>query len=166
MSTHHFWNCQLLRMVCWYFVSWMQEGRKCIFVILQEKQFCAQIFFVFHCFLTSYFFHKDINSFELRPALWLKMCHFTCSFKIYKEHNFTQNVTYDLLAFTWRFIIQNVYSRNFWLKYQGPQFYMWNVHKRYDHVWEVTILCSVTHQNLFYLCYKTYDTQWRRWVNL
>ena len=64
------------------------------------------------------------------------------------------------------FMIQNVYSRNFWLKFQRPQFYMWNVHNKYDHVWEVTILCSVTHQNLFYLCYKTYDTQWRRWINL
>ena len=43
-------------------VSWMQEGRKCIFVILWEKQFCAQIFFVFHCFLTSCFVHKNVNT--------------------------------------------------------------------------------------------------------
>ena len=27
----------------------MQEGRKCIFVILREEQFCGQISFVFHC---------------------------------------------------------------------------------------------------------------------
>ena len=32
-----------------YFVGWMQDGRKCIFVILWEKQFCAQSFFVFYC---------------------------------------------------------------------------------------------------------------------
>ena len=64
------------------------------------------------------------------------------------------------------FMIQNVYSRKFWLKLQRPQSYMWNVHIEYDHVWEVTILCSVTHQNLFYLCYKTYDTHWGRWINL
>ena len=38
------------------------EGRKCIFVILWEKQFCAQISFVFHCFLTSCFVHKNINT--------------------------------------------------------------------------------------------------------
>ena len=51
-----------------YIVGWMQEGRKCIFAILQEKQFCTQISFVFHCFLTSYFFHKHINtlSWDLR----------------------------------------------------------------------------------------------------
>ena len=50
------------------------------------------------------------------------------------------------------------------IELQRPQFYMWNVHIKYDHVWEVTILCSVTHQNLFYLCYIAYDTQWRRWI--
>ena len=43
-------------------VSWMKEGRKCIFVILWEKQFCAQISFVFHCFLTSCFVHKNVNT--------------------------------------------------------------------------------------------------------
>ena len=47
----------------------MQEGRQCIFVILQEKQFYAQIYFIFHCFLTSYLIHKNKNTFELRPAL-------------------------------------------------------------------------------------------------
>ena len=40
----------------------------------------------------------------LRLALWLKMCHFSCTFNICKTLNFTQNVTYDLLAFTWRFL--------------------------------------------------------------
>ena len=39
----------------------MQEGRKCIFAILWENQFCALIFFVFHCFLTSCFVHKIVN---------------------------------------------------------------------------------------------------------
>ena len=55
-------------------------------------------------------------------------------------------------------MIQNVYSWYFLKKLQRPQFYMWNVHIKYDHVWDVTILCSVTHQKLFYLCYITYDT--------
>ena len=45
-----------------YIVGWMQEGRKCIFVILWEKQFCAQISFVFHCFLTTCFVHKNVNT--------------------------------------------------------------------------------------------------------
>ena len=40
----------------------MQEGRKCIFVNLHKKQLCAQISFVFYCFLTSYFFHKNVNT--------------------------------------------------------------------------------------------------------
>ena len=35
---------------------------KCIFVILWEKPFCAQISFVFHCFLTSSFVHKNVNT--------------------------------------------------------------------------------------------------------
>ena len=43
-------------------VGWMQEGRKCIFVILWERRFCAQISFVFHCFLTSCFVHKNVNT--------------------------------------------------------------------------------------------------------
>lgn len=40
----------------------MQEGRKGIFDILQEKQFCSQISFVFHCFSTTYFFHIYANT--------------------------------------------------------------------------------------------------------
>ena len=40
----------------------MQEGRKCIFLILQEKQFCGLISFVFHCSLASYFVHKNVNT--------------------------------------------------------------------------------------------------------
>ena len=43
-------------------VSWMQEGCKCIFIILWEKQFCAQVSFVFRCFLTSSFVHKNVNT--------------------------------------------------------------------------------------------------------
>ena len=43
-------------------VSWMQEGFKCIFIILWEKQFCAQVSFVFHCFLTYSFVHKNVNT--------------------------------------------------------------------------------------------------------
>ena len=63
----------------------MQEGRKCIFVILQERQFCAQISFVFHCFWCLLCSVKIKKYFELRPALWLKMCHFTCTFNICKN---------------------------------------------------------------------------------
>ena len=41
-----------------YIVGWMQEGRKCIFVILQKTQFCAQIFVYF---IVEYlFFHQNI----------------------------------------------------------------------------------------------------------
>ena len=43
-------------------LPWMQEDRKYIFVILWEKQFGAQISFVFHCFLTSCFVHKNENT--------------------------------------------------------------------------------------------------------
>ena len=70
---------------------------------LQEKQFCTQISFVFHCFLTSYFFHKHINTLSWDLHYGSKCVIFTCSFNIYKELNFSQNVTYDLLAFTWRY---------------------------------------------------------------
>ena len=38
----------------------------------------------------------------MRLVPWLKMCHFTYTFYIYNKLDFTQNVTYDLLAFTWR----------------------------------------------------------------
>ena len=33
-----------------YFVMWMQQSRICILIVLQEKPFCVQISFVFHCF--------------------------------------------------------------------------------------------------------------------
>ena len=42
----------------------MQEASKCIFLFLQEKQFCGQISFVFYCFFTSYFVHKNVNTFS------------------------------------------------------------------------------------------------------
>ena len=48
-----------------YIVGWMQEGRKCILVIVEEKHICAQISFVFYCFLKSYFFHKNV-----KPSSW------------------------------------------------------------------------------------------------
>ena len=63
-------------------------------------------------------------------------------------------------------MIQTVYSYKLYVKLQRPLFYMWNVHIKFDHVWDVTIQCSVTHQKLFYLCYITYDTQWRKWIKL
>ena len=43
-------------------VGSMQECRKCILVILQEKPFYAQNSFVFPCFLTSYFCSKIVIS--------------------------------------------------------------------------------------------------------
>ena len=49
-----------------HFVGWMQEGRKCIFVVLQKMPFCAQISFVFF-FLTSCFFHKYANTLSWDP---------------------------------------------------------------------------------------------------
>ena len=48
----------------WLMFGWMQ-GRKCIFVILQDKQFCAQISFIFHCLLASYFFNENENILSL-----------------------------------------------------------------------------------------------------
>ena len=62
----------------------MQEGRKCKFVILWEKQFCAQIFFVFHCFLTSCFIHKNVNT--LSWGLCVFHCFLTSCF-IHKNVN-------------------------------------------------------------------------------
>ena len=80
----------------------MQKGRKCIFVILQEKQLCAQISCVFHCFLASYFFNKNVNilSWDLfYRSKWVILHELSIAAK---KLNFTQNVTYDLFAFTRR----------------------------------------------------------------
>ena len=80
----------------------MQEGRKCIFVILQEKQFCAQISFVFYCFW-------HLISSIIMQILWAETYTIAQNVPFYfniqyvcEKLNFTQNVTYDLLAFTWR----------------------------------------------------------------
>ena len=75
------------------------NATKCILVLLREKQFRAQISFVFYCFSIS---SIKCEYFDLRPALQLKMCHFTCTFSECKQLNFIQNVTYDLLAYSRR----------------------------------------------------------------
>ena len=56
-------------------------------------------------FFNPYFFHKKGQYLKLRPASWLKMCHFTWIFNIYKMLNFTKNVTYDLIALIWRYYV-------------------------------------------------------------
>ena len=76
-------------------VVWIQ-GRKWIFVILQEKQFYTQISCVLHGF-----WRQSYKHFELTPALWLKMCNFFLYSYICKNLNFNHNDTCDLLAFTW-----------------------------------------------------------------
>ena len=101
------WN-----MCKWFIPSKYYSSVECNKVVSTFSPFCRKnnfvlrfpLYFIVFWHLTSSTTYKY---FELRPALWLKMCYFTCSFNIYehdKELNFTQNVTYDLLAFTWHIV--------------------------------------------------------------
>ena len=68
------------------FVGWMQEGPKFTFVILWEKQFCAQIFFVFLCFLNACSGHKNVNN---------------LSWDLYYESNVSFYIFFQYLQQTW-----------------------------------------------------------------
>ena len=63
----------------------------------------------------------------MRLVLWLKMCHCTCTFHIYNKLDFTQNVTYDLLAFTRRFNMRLRYDEvcavPIWSMFQKDTFF-------------------------------------------
>ena len=51
----------------------MQEGCKYNFVTLQETQFYAHISFVSYYFWHAISSIQNVNTFELRQALWLKL---------------------------------------------------------------------------------------------
>ena len=54
-----------------YVVGGMQEGRRCIFVTLQDKQFYVLFSFEFHCFFDVLFLPEK-KYVEIRPALYQK----------------------------------------------------------------------------------------------
>ena len=49
-------------LVTWHFVSWMQEGRKCIFSFCGKSNFVLRFPLYFIVFLTSCFVHKNVSA--------------------------------------------------------------------------------------------------------
>ena len=96
---------------------------------------CSNLF-VFYCFSVPCFFHT--NDLKLN----LEFCVSTCIFQINRKFYFCQNVSYDLVAFTWWVAVKNlripamlrmVWSHHKWVM---VQFNTWTQH------WVVCVLSS------------------------
>ena len=88
LEKHFLAKTSVLNKICHEFRNWE----------IIQKILCSD-FLCISLFLDILFCPKNVNTLRLVPRL--KTCHYTCSFYIYNKLDFTQNVTYDLLAFTW-----------------------------------------------------------------
>ena len=109
---------------------------------------CFYFCFLFLLFQASFFFHRNKNYFDFRLELNHESCHFLCVFShMNRKLNFAQNVSYDLVAFKWRYRV-SLYT-------VGP-IYVIYIHIPYLHEMTFSILPCFLFVCLFLFLYFFY----------